>query len=52
MQLLAGAALLRQQAALFQMQAQPAITRATEMEVAAQQEMVGEKEGQDYSRDR
>ena len=50
MQLLAGAALLRQQAALFQMQAQLAITRATEMEAAAQdEEMVGEEEGQGYS---
>ena len=51
MQLLAGAALLRQQAALFQMQAQLAITRATEMEAAAQdEEMIGEEEGQGYSK--
>ena len=47
---MSGAALLRQQAALFQMQAQLAITRATEMEAAAQdEEMVGEEEGQGYS---
>ena len=38
LQLLAGAALLRQQAALFQLQAQLAISRADEMEEAAREE--------------